>query len=491
MGDELQLMQDGVRDWVQQAARRGRSGLRTASPTVLLSLLCASAFGPLFMVGGVAGAGIAVLSSVGGGVLTGVVSDSLSRLRQRGQAQTPSRDDLEKTIAQQIQQVLACEDQHADALRSEIASVLKEIDAGGTALRAAMQETNERVRSDVIAAIGVLGSDFSEMGFLLKDVAQAAAEIQQSLDVQGADVRAIIEQNERQSADIRLVREDLAVIVGRVAAAAPSAAPRHDGTGRWVRGCPYRGLLPFNESDAEVFYGRERLAAELAVKLAARVTSGGLVVVTGASGAGKSSLLRAGLLPLLARGQQVQGSEHWPRIVMTPTKDPLTEMAANLAALGGGDTIAIREGLVQHPDQGHLAVWPAVLAVSARHRETPPVSADKAARLVLIVDQFEQVFTLNPGPDGEATRRAFITALRAAATSPVGPRQEPPALVVIAVRGDFWDRCAAYPELKEALQGGPIRRRADDRIRASGRDHWPGGCGWASHRSCFDGHDLE
>jgi hypothetical protein len=339
-------------------------------------------------------------------------------------------------------------------LRSEIASVLKEIDAGGTALRAAMQETNERVRSDVIAAIGVLGSDFSEMGFLLKDVAQAAAEIQQSLDVQGADVRAIIEQNERQSADIRLVREDLAVIVGRVAAAAPSAAPRHDGTGRWLRGCPYRGLLPFNESDAEVFYGRERLAAELAVKLAARVTSGGLVVVTGASGAGKSSLLRAGLLPLLARGQQVQGSEHWPRIVMTPTKDPLTEMAANLAALGGGDTIAIREGLVQHPDQGHLSVWPAVLAVSARHRETPPVSADKAARLVLIVDQFEQVFTLNPGPHGEATRRAFITALRAAATSPVGPRQEPPALVVIAVRGDFWDRCAAYPELKEALQGG-------------------------------------
>jgi hypothetical protein len=72
MGDELQLMQDGVRDWVLQAARRGRSGLRTASPTVLLSLLCASAFGPLFMVGGVAGAGIAVLSSVGGGVLTGL-----------------------------------------------------------------------------------------------------------------------------------------------------------------------------------------------------------------------------------------------------------------------------------------------------------------------------------------------------------------------------------------------------------------------------------
>jgi Novel STAND NTPase 1 len=453
MGDQIQLMQDGVRQWVQQTARRGRSGLRTASPTVFLSLLCASAFAPLLMVGGVVGAGIGVLSSVGGGVLTQVVSDALDRLHQHGQAQTPSREDLEKGIAEQIQQILAGGDQYADALRTEIASVLKEIDAGGTALRAAMEENNERIRRDVIAAIGVVGSDFSEMGFLLQDVAQAAAEIQKGLDVQGADVRAIIEQNERQSADIRLVREDLSAIA-RAAAGAPAGAGRSDGSGRWVRGCPYRGLLPFDESDAEVFYGRERVATALAVKLAARVTRGGPVVVTGASGAGKSSLLRAGLLPLLARGQQVQGSQQWPRIVMTPTKDPLTELAARLAALGGGGTIAVREGLVQHPDQGHLSVWPAVLAVTARRGEALPVSADKTARLVLIVDQFEQVFTLNPGPDGEAARQAFITALCAAATNPVGPGQEPPALIVIAVRGDFWDRCAAYPELAGALQDG-------------------------------------
>jgi len=454
MGDEIPLMQEGVREWVQQTARRGKSGLRTASPTVLLSLLCASAFGPLLMVGGVVGAGVGVLSSVGGGVLTQVVSDALSRLRQHGQPQTPSRDDLEKAIAEQIRQILGGADQYADALRTEIASVLKEIDAGGTALRAAMEETNDRVRGDVIAAIGMLGSDFIEMGFLLKDVAQAAAEIQQSLDVQGADVRAIIEQNERQSADIRLVREDLAVIAGRAVAGASAGAGRGDGGARWVRGCPYRGLRPFDESDADVFYGRERLAAELAVKLAGRVSRGGVVVVTGASGAGKSSLLRAGLLPLLARGRQVQGSGQWPRIVMTPTKDPLTELAARLAALGGGDTIAVRDGLVQHPDRGQLSVWPAVLAATARHGEAPPVSAGKTARLVLIVDQFEQVFTLNPGPDGEAARQAFITALCAAATNPVGPGQEAPALVVIAVRGDFWDRCAAYPQLTGALQDG-------------------------------------
>ena len=73
---------------------------------------------------------------------------------------------------------------------------------------------------------------------------------------------------------------------------------------------------------------------------------------------------------------------------------------------------------------------------------------------MLIVDQFEQVFTLNPDLGGEATRQAFITALCAAATNAVGPEQVPPALVVIAVRGDFWDRCAAIPELVGALQDG-------------------------------------
>ena len=73
---------------------------------------------------------------------------------------------------------------------------------------------------------------------------------------------------------------------------------------------------------------------------------------------------------------------------------------------------------------------------------------------MLIVDQFEQVFTLNPDLGGEATRQAFITALCSAAANPVGPGQVPPALVVLAVRGDFWDQCAAVPELVSALQDG-------------------------------------
>ena len=74
---------------------------------------------------------------------------------------------------------------------------------------------------------------------------------------------------------------------------------------------------------------------------------------------------------------------------------------------------------------------------------------------MLIVDQFEQVFAA-AGEEGKLERAAFIEAVCAAATRPAGSRGEPAALVVIAVRGDYWDRCAAFPELIRAMQDDQI-----------------------------------
>ena len=447
-------MQAALRAWVVRAAG-GSRGLREIAPTVLLSLLCASAFTPLLPVvaglGAAAVAGSGVLSAVGGGALSTVITEVLERARSKSKSHAAAPAEFEDDIAGEIGRVLAAGDANAQALRAEIATVLEKIDAGGIMLRAAMERGNESIRNDVIAAIGVLGSDFAEMRFLIYGMVRTAEEMQKSLDAQHADVRVIIGQNEQQSIDIRIIRDYLAVIAQLPVATVLTGAAADGGAPRWAHGCPYRGLLPFEETDAEVFYGRERLTAELAVKLAAQMTSRGLVVVTGASGAGKSSLLRAGLLPKLAQGQQVAGSEHWPRIAITPTKDPLNELAVHLAALGGSEPLAVRDALAQRPGQAHLTAWSAVLG---RRDDRRPAPGDSAARLVLIVDQFEQVFTLNPGPGGEAERQAFITALCAMATNPVGPQQEAPGLVVIAVRGDFWDRCAAYPELARALQEG-------------------------------------
>ena len=448
---EAALMRNGARKWLLRAGRESRA----IPAPALLAMLSAAAFSPLIVVGaGITGAaavaGMGVLSSVGGGVLTDVITKAIDRLRRQGADGSPPPSEIEKVLASEIGKVLAAGTAAASAMRAEIGQVLEGIDLGGAMLREAIDSGNEQLRSDLVAAVSVLGSDFAELGFLVSDVAAAATRIQQDLDEQRVNTRVIIAQNTGQSAEIRRVREDIAVIERRTRPRTRADEGGPDPEVRW-EGCPYRGLLPFSEADAEIFYGRERLTTDLAIKVAGQTGHGGLIVVTGASGAGKSSLLRAGLLPALTRGLQVQGSERWPCRVMTPTKEPLTELATQLGAVGGGNALMIANALATDPGQAHLAARQAVLASIAPYRRAAATS-DSTVRLVLIVDQFEQVFTLNAGTDRDAERKQFITALCAMTMNPAGGADEPPALVVIAVRGDFLDRCAAYAELAAAMQ---------------------------------------
>ena len=126
--------------------------------------------------------------------------------------------ELEREIAQEIGRGLAAGDVHARALRSEIAAVLKRIDTVGTMLLAVTETSGARVGGDAIAVITLLGTSFAELSFLISDLPQAAAHIQKTLEGQRSNVRAVREQNARQSADIRLIREDLAAIARRASA---------------------------------------------------------------------------------------------------------------------------------------------------------------------------------------------------------------------------------------------------------------------------------
>ena len=207
---------------------------------------------------------------------------------------------LEHEISRSIGEVLAAGDKHADDLRSDIAMVMREIDAGGTVFRAAIEAGDEELEREVLARFEALSAEFGDMAFMLADLARAAGEIQDSLASQGTELRTASEQVGRQSADVRMIREELAVIEQRSSQRLPEPVdpgPRRTG------GCPYRGLLPYDRDHEAVFCGRERLIAELAGKLAGAP----IVMLTGASGAGKTSLLQAGLVPALARGVQVPG----------------------------------------------------------------------------------------------------------------------------------------------------------------------------------------
>jgi len=252
--------------------------------------------------------------------------------------------------------------------------------------------------------------------------------------------------------------EVLAAMRGEASAAA-SAGPA-PGRGAVWAGCPYLGLVPFQERDERVFYGRGELAAQLVRRLVRQLDGTGIVLVAGESGAGKSSLLRAGLMPLLAAGALGPGSGGWPRQVIQPAGSPLRELAMQLADIAGADPVSVYQSLSAAPGEAPMLVEHAVRAAVGRAANPGQgASADAAAlappRLVLVVDQFEELFTTGgDGKVGRVEREAFIAALHAAATVPAGPHKRPPALVVAAVRADFLGQLIAYPPLKTALDAG-------------------------------------
>jgi WD40 repeat protein/transcriptional regulator with XRE-family HTH domain len=253
--------------------------------------------------------------------------------------------------------------------------------------------------------------------------------------------------------------EVLAAMRGKASLAPETPAP---GESLVWSGCPYLGLVPFEERDARVFYGRGELVAQLSQRLCGRLDGPGMLLVAGESGAGKSSLLRAGLMPWLAAGALVPGSQRWPRRVIRPADRPLRELAMVLAEMAGADPVSVYRSLSAAPDEAPMLVEQAVRIAAGRGPTPGPAGPGDVAvaappRLVLVVDQFEELFTA--GEDGDAgrvEREAFIAALDAAATVPAGPQALPAALVVAAVRVDFLGRLVAYPPLKAALEAGPF-----------------------------------
>ncbi|MET9383696.1 NACHT and WD repeat domain-containing protein [Streptomyces sp. NPDC002928] len=221
----------------------------------------------------------------------------------------------------------------------------------------------------------------------------------------------------------------------------PAGEAQDDAGTETVAVCPYPGLVPFGPKQAPWFFGRGKLLERLTAQLAQRMDAPELLVVVGPSGAGKSSLLGAGLVPALGRGDLgLLGSATWPHIRFTPTSRPVAALAAELARLKAGeDAEAIAAAVQARPEYVCESVGK-ILKSRAGGQGT------ERTRLVVIVDQFEEVFTLCGDP-GE--RQAFVQALSAAAKDADGAGR---ALVVLGVRADFYPECLARPELEQALE---------------------------------------
>jgi WD40 repeat protein/DNA-binding SARP family transcriptional activator len=214
----------------------------------------------------------------------------------------------------------------------------------------------------------------------------------------------------------------------------PAAQPRPVGP------CPYRGLAPFRQEDTPFFFGREAFVEQLC---AAVCQGSPLTAVIGASGSGKSSVVGAGLLPRL--GQKTC----WTSTQLRPGDRPFDALATALLPLltpqlQGADHLIETQKLAGALLAGDLTLDQVTQRALELHSE--------ANRLLLVIDQFEELFTLCAEP---AMRQRFVNELLAAAQPGQGGLSSGCALLLI-LRADFMGQALAYRPLADALQAGAL-----------------------------------
>ncbi len=235
--------------------------------------------------------------------------------------------------------------------------------------------------------------------------------------------QATAKEASRRFADVQALLEAFRQVVVEDGLAVSISPPPKDFFFDEALSNPYKGLQYFEEADADSFFGREALTA----RLVERLSQHNFLAVVGASGSGKSSLVRAGLIPALKR----EGT--WLAKVMIPTAHPLEAMASVLTQDTGSsrETTSLANDMAG--DANTLRIFSRGLLASSQ-----------AERLLLVVDQFEELFTAS---QGEGERRSFVDNLMTAAgDDPAGP-----IAVVLTLRADFYQHCAQYETLRRAL----------------------------------------
>jgi serine/threonine protein kinase len=252
--------------------------------------------------------------------------------------------------------------------------------------------------------------------------------------------RCLIKSPEHRTASARALLAELeALAPGR-----RTALAGHDSS-------PFAGLAAFQEADADRFFGRDRDIEQIVTELRSRP----LVAVVGPSGVGKSSLIRAGVIPALKRS-----GEGWDACVIRPGRAPLAALAGVLAQTHTsvqvtGDSaeqplIDSEAQAILGPSIDRLYGEPGYLGARLRTR-----AASKLRRMLIFVDQFEELYTLGASA-GE--RAAFLACLAAVADDAASPLR-----VILAMRSDFLDRLAENRQLSVEVTRGLVLLPAIDR----------------------------
>lgn len=192
---------------------------------------------------------------------------------------------------------------------------------------------------------------------------------------------------------------------------------------------PYKGLRAFGQADADDFFGRRALVEELVARLAEAHPWARFLAVVGPSGSGKSSVVSAGLVPALRYGA-IEGSGNWYIVEMVPGNAPLRQLEAALLSVAQRPPSDLHEMLASDP---RGLVWAADRVIGNEDTE-----------LLLVIDQFEEVFTL---VESERERTHFLHLLQQAATA-----ENSRVRIVITLRADFYDRPLLYENTAQLVQ---------------------------------------
>lgn len=191
---------------------------------------------------------------------------------------------------------------------------------------------------------------------------------------------------------------------------------------------PYKGLEPFAEADTGQFYGRERLVERMIARLGGVGPVCRFLAVVGPSGSGKSSVVNAGLVPALRAGG-IAGSDRWFIVTMTPGVHPFEGLERALTKVAVKSPAMLLEQLLAEP--------------SGLRRSVDAILPDQMSPLVLVIDQFEELYTVAADEEREAFTESLVEAI-------THPRSR--LRVVITLRADFYDHPLATPGLGELLR---------------------------------------
>ena len=201
---------------------------------------------------------------------------------------------------------------------------------------------------------------------------------------------------------------------------------------------PFPGLRPFEFDDNHLFFGRDEQTTELTTRL----RKNRFVAVVGTSGSGKSSLVRAGLMPELLSGTMASAGSSWETTIMRPGGDPITNLAA---AIVEADLYDSGEEDIASQVRATLTRSGLGLVEAIRQSELPAGS-----NFLLVVDQFEEIFRFRRSDDATDEQAAFFVNLLLEASAQV----DLPLYIIITMRSDFLGECSQFPRLADTVNEG-------------------------------------